>query len=264
MLKQLDPDFAGRGSPAKSFRELSASDIGFALRMGWRDFQRYPSFAIVLGLVYPVIGLLMARILHGYSILPLLFPLSAGFALIGPFAALIFYELSRHGRGADRDGLRSAVKSVLASPSIGSIAALGCLLAIIFVVWIAVAQSIYNSFYGFAPAASMSEFVVATLSTGKGRSFLVESCAIGAIFAAFTFGLSVVSFPFLLDQKASAIDAMIVSFRVIEKNPRIMFLWGMLVAVLLAIAIVPFFLGLVIVLPVLGHATWHLYRRATS
>jgi uncharacterized membrane protein len=264
MLKQLDQVSASQRRAAISVRELSPSDIGFALRLGWRDFLRYPSFAIILALVYPLLGLLMARILHGYAFLPLLFPLAAGFALIGPFAALIFYELSRRSRTADGDHLRSAFNNVLQSPSIGSIMALSGLVAIIFVVWIAVAQSIYNSFYGFAPVASMSEFVVQTLGTGKGRTFLLESCAVGAIFATFTFGISVVSFPFLLDQKASAVDAMLVSFRVIKRNPRVMFLWGMLVAALLAIAIVPFFLGLVVVLPVLGHATWHLYRRAVS
>jgi uncharacterized membrane protein len=265
MLESAELKLMTSGPPASSMRiqKLELNDLVGSLRSGWEDFRAYPSHAIMLAIIYPIVGLLIGRVLHGYSFLPLLFPLAAGFALLGPFAAIVFYDLSRQ---RERGGTPSvaAAMDVIRYPSFSAIASLGAMLAILFLTWVATAQSIYNAFFGFAPVFSMPKFLVDVTGTTEGLTFLIESCVAGLIFAITAFAISVVSFPMLIDRRVSATDAVLTSLRVIAKNPVAMSLWGLIVAGLLVVAIIPFFLGLAIVVPVLGHATWHLYRRSVS
>ena len=244
-------------------RRLELPDLCYILKLGWDDFLAYPSFAVMIALIYPIVGLLMARVLHGYSFLPLLFPISAGFALLGPFAAVTFYDISRRRELGDATG-QFSISGVTQSPSGKSIAMLGGVLAVLFFVWLGTAQAIYNFFYGFAPVSSMCDFVMQVATTSKGRTFLLAMCGMGFAFALVSFCISVVSFPLLLDRRASATDAMLTSFRVIAKSPLTLSVWGCIVAGLLLAGTVPAFLGLAVVVPVLGHATWHLYRRAVA
>lgn len=244
-------------------RRLELRDLGYVLKLGWDDFLAYPSFAVMIALIYPIIGLLIARVLHGYSFLPLLFPISAGFALLGPFAAVTFYNIS-HRRERGEAPCQFSISGVTRSQSGKSIAMLGGGLAILFVVWLGTAQAIYNSFYGFAPVSSMSDFVTQVATTSEGRAFLIAMCGTGFVFALVSFCVSVVSFPLLLDRKASATDAILTSFRVIARSPLTLIVWGCIVAGLLLAGSVPAFLGLAVVVPWLGHATWHLYRRAVA
>ena len=151
-----------------------------------------------------------------------------------------------------------------AAIAIGAVGLLGAMLAVLFLTWVATAQSVYNAFFGFAPVSSMPEFFEHVISTAEGHRFLAEWCAVGLMFAIVAFSISVVSFAVLIDRRASATDAILTSLRVIARNPLTMALWGLICAGLLVVAIAPIFLGLAVVMPVLGHATWHLYRKAVS
>jgi uncharacterized membrane protein len=254
-----------RSGPASlvHVRDLKLTDLVGSLSSGWEDFMAYPSHAVMLAIIYPIVGLLLARVLHGYSFLPLLFPLAAGFALIGPFAAIVFYDLSRQREQGIIPRVAAAMDIIRSTSSI-AIGLLGAILAALFLTWVATAQSIYNAFFGFAPVFSMPGFVRHVVGTTDGRTFLLEWCAAGSAFAIVAFSISVVSFPTLIDRRASATDAILTSLRVIARNPLSMMLWGLIVTGMLVVATIPVFLGLAIVVPVLGHATWHLYRRAVA
>lgn len=240
-------------------RTIGISDLHQALRLGWEDFKAVPSHAIILCLIYPVLGLILARIASGYSILPLLFPLAAGFALIGPFAAVGLYELSRRRESGEAATAWDAI-NVLRSPSFGAMLGLGTLLLALFVVWIATAQAIYTAAFGYGNAAGIPNFARQVLTTSQGWWLIVVGCGVGFLFALVTLCISVVAFPLMLDRHASAGEAMVTSIRTVGKNPVPMAVWGLIVAALLVAGSIPFFLGLAIVVPLLGHATWHLYR----
>ncbi|WP_421723916.1 DUF2189 domain-containing protein [Bauldia sp.] len=244
-------------------RRIGVADLRAALVAGYADFAARPTHIVFLGLIYPLIGLVLTRLVFGYDILPLLFPLAAGFVLIGPLAALGLYELSRRREAGLDVRLRHAF-DVLRSPSIGAIAALAGLLLVIFFVWIAAADAIYVAAFGHAPAASMSGFLSQVFQTSEGVMLIILGNGIGFLFALLVLVLTVVSFPLLLDRQVSPAVAILTSVRAVVANPGPMALWGLIVAGLLVLGSIPLFLGLAIVVPVLGHATWHLYRRVVE
>lgn len=244
-------------------RRITASDLVDALRKGWDDFSAMPSHAILLCVVYPIVGILLARLTFGYAILPLLFPMAAGFALLGPIAALGLYELSRR-REAGLDSSPGHALDVLHSPSIGAIVAFGALLTVIFLVWLAVADAIYIQYFGYAAPVSIAQFARDIFTTSQGHSLIVVGNLVGLAFSIVVLAISVVSFPLLLDRDVGVGTALATSVRAVIVNPLAMALWGLIVAALLVIGSLPLFFGLVVVVPVLGHATWHLYRKAVE
>jgi len=244
-------------------RKISLSDLGNALRLGWEDFKAIPTHAVVLCVIYPIIGLVLFRLVLGHSLLPLLFPLAAGFTLIGPFAALGLYELSRRRERGEEAAAWDAMH-VLSAPSFGAILGLGVFLFALFATWIAAADAIYVATFGYAPAASIPDFAQRVLTTPEGWSLIIIGCGVGFLFAVVALCVSVVSFPLMLDRHATAIDAIRTSVRAVMMNPIEMAVWGLVVAVLLVVGSLPFFVGLTVVLPVLGHATWHLYRKVVE
>jgi len=244
-------------------RKINLSDLSDALRLGWEDFKAVPSHAIILCVIYPVLGIVLFRLVLGYSVLPLLFPLAAGFALIGPFAGLGLYELSRRREQGEEAAAWHAIY-VLRAPSFGAMLELGILLFVLFGVWIAAADAIYIAIFGNAPAASIPDFARRVLTTPEGWSLIIIGCGVGFLFAVVALCVSVVAFPLMLDRHTTAIDAIRTSVRVAMKNPLPIAVWGLIVAALLVIGSLPLFVGLAVVLPVLGHATWHLYRRAVE
>ena len=244
---------------APVIRTIGLSDLHQALRLGWEDFKAVPSHAIILCVIYPVLGLVLARTVMGYAVLPLLFPLAAGFALLGPFAALGLYELSRRRENGEEASAWDAIE-VFRSPSFGAMLAVGVLLLALFVTWIATAQAIYTAAFGYATAAEIPDFAQRVLTTSQGWWLIVVGCGAGFLFALVALCISVVSFPIMLDRHTSAGEAMVTSLRAVARNPVPMAAWGLIVAALLVLGSLPFFLGLAVVIPLLGHATWHLYR----
>lgn len=244
-------------------RKLSFADLKDALARGFDDFSAMPSHAVFLCLIYPIVGFVLFRWALGANVLPLLFPLAAGFALIGPIAAVGLYEMSRRREQGLDVSWRHAL-DVFRSPSLGAIAVLGLLLVAIFLTWIAVAQAIYVAYFGYTPAASMPDFVHQVLTTPSGWGLIVVGNGVGFLFAAAVLVLGATSFPLLLDRDAGAAVAVLTSARVVLANPVVMAAWGIIVAAMLVLGSIPAFFGLAVVMPVLGHATWHLYRRAVE
>ena len=255
-LSQPTQDIAA----AAIIRTIGLSDLHQALRLGWEDFKAVPTHAILLCVIYPVLGLALARAVLGYSVLPLLFPLAAGFALLGPFAALGLYELSRRRERGEVASAWDAL-DVLRSPSFGAMLGLGALLLALFVTWVATAQAIYVAAFGYGAAAEIPDFARRVLTTPQGWWLIVVGCGVGFLFAVVALCISVVSFPLMLDRHAGAGEAMVTSIRAVARNPIPIAAWGLIVAVLLVLGSLPFFLGLAVVIPLLGHATWHLYRK---
>jgi len=246
-----------------SIRTISLSDLREALRLGWEDFMAIPSHAIILCVIYPVLGLVLARAVFGYAVIPLLFPLAAGFALVGPFAALGLYELSsRRERGEEASAWDAF--EVLRSPSFGAMLGLGTLLLALFVTWVATAEAIYTAVFGYGGATGFTDFVQRVFTTPAGWWLIIVGCGVGFLFALLALCISVVSFPLMLDRHAGALEAMVTSLRVAGQNPVPIAAWGLIVAALLVAGSLPFFLGLAVVIPLLGHATWHLYRKAIA
>jgi len=254
---------AGEGPARLAVRTVSFADLKAALAKGLDDFSAMPSHAIFLCIIYPIAGLVLGRLAIGYDVLPLLFPLMAGFALVGPFAAIGLYEMSRR-REQGLDISWRHVFDVRHRPTFGAIVALGLLLMAIFLVWIAVAQAIYVATFGYLPAASIPDFFQQVLTTSEGWTLIVVGNAVGFLFAVLVLTISVVSFPLLIDRDVGAAGAIVTSWRVVLANPVTMAAWGFIVALLLVVGSIPLLFGLAVVMPVLGHATWHLYRRAVE
>ncbi len=241
-------------------RRLAIADLWDALVRGLDDFAAYRTDVIFLCVVYPVIGLIMGRLAFGYGMLPLLFPLASGFALIGPFAAVGLYEMSRRREQGGHVAWPDAF-GVIRSRSFGAIVVLGLLLVAIFLIWLITAETIYEVTLGPQPPASIGSFARDVFTTGAGWTMIVVGVGVGFLFALLVLVISVVSFPLLLDQDVGLGAAISTSVRTVIVNPGPMAIWGLIVAGGLVIGSIPLFLGLIIVMPVLGHATWHLYRK---
>jgi len=254
---------AGANNAPPVVRRIAPSDLWDSLKRGIDDFTAMPSHAIFLCVIYPLLGIVLVALTMGYWMLPLAFPIAAGFALVGPIAAIGLYELSRR-REAGLDSSATHAFDVLHSPSLGAIVALSVLLMAIFLTWLAVAQGIYVATFGYHAPVSIRHFVADVFTTRAGWTLIVVGCAVGFLFAVVALTLGAISFPLLLDRDVGAAVALLTSIRVVAKNPLTMALWGFIVAALLVIGSIPFFLGLTVVLPVLGHATWHLYRHAVE
>jgi uncharacterized membrane protein len=241
-------------------RRISVQDLREVLREGVADFGACRTDVAFLAVLYPVIGILLAWMALDRNLMPLLFPVMAGFALVGPVAAVGLYEMSRQRERGQTPGWADAF-AVAASPSFGAILALGFMLFALFLVWILAAHGIYYATLGPEPAASIGAFLGEVFTTGAGWVMIIVGCGVGALFAAAVLATSVVSFPLLLDRDVGLPVAVITSMRVAEANPLPIAVWGLIVAGGLILGSIPFFLGLIVVMPILGHATWHLYRR---
>ncbi len=253
----------GASSARPIVRRISPSDLYQSLGRGVDDFVAMPSHAVFLCVIYPLFGIFLIGMTLGHATLPLAFPIAAGFALVGPLAAIGLYELSRR-REAGLDSSSSHAFDVLHSPSLGAIVALGLLLMAIFLIWLAVADAIYVANFGYAAPVSLRQFVDQVFNTSAGWTLIFVGTGVGFLFAVLVLTISAISFPLLLDRDVGAAVALLTSIRVVAENPMTMALWGLIVAALLVIGSIPFLLGLTVVMPVLGHATWHLYRRAVE
>lgn len=250
-------------SPAPAIRRIGVADLRDALARGIEDFGAYRSDVIFLCVVYAIVELVLARLAFGMDMLPLVFPLASGFALIGPFAAVGLYEMSRRREQGMTASWANAL-DVIRQPAWGSILVLGLTLVGIFLLWQAAAWMIYQHTLGPALPASIGAFIHDLFQTPAGLTMIVVGMGAGFLFALLAMSISLVSFPLLLDRDVGLDTAVATSVRAVVVNPVPTAIWGLLVAAGLVIGSIPLFIGLVIVVPVLGHATWHLYRRMVS
>jgi uncharacterized membrane protein len=244
-------------------REIGLGDIRHALRKGVEDFAACRTDVMFLCLFYPLAGAVLAWMAFDRNLLPLVFPLISGFALIGPVAAVGLYEMSRRRERGEPAGWADAF-AVLGSPSFGAIFVLGLALAAVLVVWLLVAQAIYTAFMGPDAALTPGAFIAEVAGTAREQAMALTGIAVGAVFALAVLVTSVVSFPLLLDRRVGLAAAVVTSVRVSLRNPVTIGTWGLVVAGGLVLGALPALLGLIFVMPILGHATWHLYRRAVA
>jgi len=249
------------GSPV--VRKLEMSDLKDVLSRGLQDFGACRSDVLFLCLIYPAAGLLLAWFTFDYDLLPLLFPVASGFALLGPVAAVGLYEMSRRREDGSKASWADAF-GVLRAPAFGAILVLGLVLLSCFLLWLAAAQVIYALTLGPESPASLGAFAHDVFTTGAGWSMISIGIAVGFLFALLVLSISIVSFPLLLDRDDGLSIAVRTSVRVVIRNPAVSAAWGLIVAGGLALGSIPLLLGLIIVMPVLGHATWHLYRKAVA
>lgn len=249
-------------SPAPAIRRISGRDVWQSLREGFSDFEAYRSDVIFLCATYAVVGVVMARLAFGSDLLPLLFPLASGFAIIGPLAAVGLYEMSRRREQGAEVGWANAF-DVLKAPAIGGVAALGLILIAVFLIWLLTAWAIFQATLApsLPPAPAPAVFAHAVFFTAPGQVMIALGMGVGFLFALLAMMLSVVSFPLLLDRDTGLDTAIGTSFRAVLANPGPMALWGLVVAAVLLAGSALAFVGLVVAVPVLGHATWHLYRK---
>ncbi|MBY0332638.1 MAG: DUF2189 domain-containing protein [Acetobacteraceae bacterium] len=257
------PAHAAQTGAEPTIRRIGIAELREALRRGIDDFLAVPTQLVILGLIYPLVGLVAARAAWGGSILPLLYPMVAGLTLMGPVAALGLTELSRRREAGEQVSWVQAF-GVLRSPAIGAIIGLGLLLTVIFLAWLAAAQAIYAATLGPTGPESLGALLREVFDTAAGWRLLAIGNLVGFGFALLVLALTAVSFPLLLDRNTTLATALRTSVRACLVNPGTMALWGLLVAALLLLGCIPFFVGLAVVMPVLGHATWHLYRQLVA
>lgn len=254
---------ANGGLEFPAVRTIGFADLGAALAAGWRDFWRKPSHLVFLGLIYPFAGGVLAIWTSGANAWPLFYPLISGFALLGPIAALPIYEMSRRQeRGLDTHW--SSAFGVLRSPAMPSIIAVGIYLLALFTIWLMVAQFIYEQIFGIGSPESLAEFLAQVTRTPGGVQLMIWGNLVGLVFAAVVLASTVISVPLLVDRDAGAAAAIQTSIRATLHNPLVIAVWGLIVAALLLLGTLALLGGLAIVVPVLGHATWHLYRRLVT
>lgn len=248
--------------PFPVIRTITFADVREALRLGVEDMRAAPFYSLLFGAIYALGGimltLMMTRLGMGY----LVYPLLAGFVLIGPFVAIGLYEISRRReRGLPID---SSIFSVLWQQGGKEIGWMSFTSLFLMTIWLYQVRLLIALFLGYHSFTTFAEFLNVVFSTPEGWTFLAVGHLVGAALSVLLFSLTVISFPLLLDRDVDFITAMIASVQSVMKNPGVMLGWALMIVVLLVIGMAPFFLGLLIILPILGHASWHLYRRVIA
>jgi uncharacterized membrane protein len=262
-IADVAQELRGRTDAVPVVRTIGTEDLRAALRLGLADFTALRTDVIVAGMLYPIVGAALVFAAFHSNALPLIFPLISGFLLIGPAAAVGLYEMSRRREVGLETGWADAV-AVLRSPRIGVIAVLAVALFMVFFMWLVTAHLIFQATMGPELPATAGVFVADVFGTGAGWAMMLIGIPVGFVFAAVTLAVTVVSFPLLIDRPVGLPVAVLTSLRVTARNPVAVALWGLIVALAMTLGAIPFLLGLAVVLPVLGHASWHLYRRAVA
>lgn len=265
------PKRAAKSSKSIPVRQITTDDLKQSLADGWADFMEMRGDILFLAILYPLIGIVAAVASLGSPLLPLFVPVVAGVGLLGPVAAVGFYEMARRrelGLHANWEHFLDVRKR----PSFDEIAAVSELLFAIFGLWILAAAGLYlllwgvwnppwlDSYLWYDPH-SLGEFVTKLFTTARGWALIILGGAVGVVFAAAVLAVSVVSMPMLVDCDISAAAAVKTSVRACRENPGAVLRWGIIVALLLIAGSIPLFIGLAVVLPWLGYSTWHLYTR---
>lgn len=241
-------------------RKIGVRDLWQSLKEGFDDFNYKPTVIVFLFVFYPLLALLLTLFMTGQDLVHLAFPIISGFTFLGPVVLVCLYEMSRYRENGNDVTWKTAFDFVHSS-SFATILALSLLMMLLYVAWLYMAQFLYFGRFGANLPASISDFVTQVLTTRNGAGLIVYGSALGFIFAVVAFSISVVSFPLALDKPVSTITAISTSVKAVISNPLMMALWGLIVSLLLTVGTILLLIGLVAVVPILGHATWHLYRK---
>ncbi|MGE3245346.1 MAG: DUF2189 domain-containing protein [Beijerinckiaceae bacterium] len=260
MSAQAQGDHGAHVREPISVNRLPASVIGDVLMKGWKDFLTVPWYGLFFGLVYAGGGWAVVTLAWASGYYYLAYPLAAGFALIAPFVAAGLYCVSRSIEAGTPTNWPLVLRSVCAAGG-RDLGWMALVTGFTFFIWMDIAFFLYAAFFGFR-ALSIPDLLSAILTTSHGALFFAAGNLIGAAIAFFVFSITVVSFPLLLDRDVDFVTAMITSVRVVKANPATMLLWAITIAVLLALSLASLLALLIVVLPLLGHASWHMYRRA--
>jgi uncharacterized membrane protein len=239
---------------------LDLSDLQASLRLGWQDLRRAPLQGAIFSVVYVLGGWLIWWATTTKGQIWWTLPASAGFPILGPFIACGFYEISRRLESGEALELRG-ILGVIWRQKDRQIPSMAAVIVVFFLFWNFLAHMIFALFLGNAPMTNVSSSL-AVFATAEGMAMLAVGTAVGAVFATLLFSLTVVSLPMLLDREVDFVTAMLTSFALVRENPAVMLGWGALIGTALFLGMLPGFLGLFVVLPLFGHASWHLYRRA--
>lgn len=253
-------------APASTFpviREITINDVHAAFYEGLADFRAAPSFGLFFGGVYAIGGILLVLVMSALQASYLAYPMAAGFALIGPFVAVGLYEVSRR-RELGLPLLWREILGVVFTQSKRELGWMAFVSLFVMIIWLYQVRLLLALFLGFQSFASMTEFLNVIFTTPEGWMFLIIGNAVGAVLAMGLFSISVISFPLLLDRDVDFITAMIASVKAVVMNPKPMIAWALFIVLGMILAVIPFFLGLFIILPALGHASWRLYRRVVE
>ncbi|MBE7219025.1 MAG: DUF2189 domain-containing protein [Caulobacteraceae bacterium] len=242
-------------------RAVSAEDLRWALARGWDDFNAKRGEILMLALIYPVVGLVACAAVFNADAFALAFPLAAGLSLMGPALASGFYEIARLREAGEPATWRHFFDPWRGRSGV-SLALMTLGLAVVFALWVAAAWAIYAALFPGQPYVGVADFLQRVFSTPQGWALIAVGNVVGAAFALFVLAASAVSFPMLIDRPVDAAAAVRTSFAAVGRNPATFLRWGLIVGALLVAGAIPLFVGLAIVLPVLGYATWHLYTRA--
>jgi uncharacterized membrane protein len=257
MREEAPMSISGKLDPM--VRRITTADIAEALGQGLRDFQALPIYGLAFGALYAFGGIVIVFSLTRFGLVYMAYPLAAGFALIGPFVAIGLYEISRRRETGQPISLGAVWSTVRSRGEIGWMA---FVTLFFFVIWMYQVRLLIALLLGLhASFSSLREFINVVLTTNDGLLFLVLGNLDGAALSLILFSLTVVSFPLLLDREVDFVTGMVTSVRAVVMNPVPMIGWAAIVVVVLIVSSIPYFLGLIVTLPVLGHASWHLYRR---
>ena len=259
-MTTLGSTFSATVLAGPAVRKIDTADLDWALAEGWRDFREKRGDLIFAGLLYPLIGLLTAAVVFNNRLVPLFFPLVAGLSILGPAVASGFYELARRRENGE-DASWSHFLDPLRGRSRGGIGLLTLGLAMLFLLWVATAWGIYQATLAPLAPRGLDGFVQTLFGTRQGWAMILLGNAAGGLFAVATLVLTIVSFPLVVDKPVDAGTAILTSVRAVRENPTQVTHWGVRIALLLALGALPAFIGLAVILPVLGYATWHLYTR---
>ena len=244
-------------------RKIGVDDLWRSLKQGYEDFNAKPSFGIFLCVVYPLFALLLTLFVVGENLHHLVFPMLAGLTLLGPVVSVGLCAMSRRRERGLELSWRAAFDFVH-SPSFAPIAALSVVMTLLYAAWLFMAQFIYTGLFGAHPPASFAAFATEVATTRHGQALIFYGLGVGAVFAFAALAISVFAFPLLLDKPTTSITAVGASIRGVTRNLAVMLLWGAIVVASLAVSASLLLVGLCAVLPILGHATWHLYRKVVQ
>jgi uncharacterized membrane protein len=240
---------------------LTPADIRAALMEGLSDFARAPLFGLFFGGIFALAGIIIVLALTVWDKAWMIYPVAIGFPLVGPFAAVGLYEVSRRLE-AGLPLIWSEILSVVWAQRLRELSWMAFVMLFVFWIWMYQVRLLIALFLGRMSFSTLEKFLAVVFTTGQGWLFLAVGHVVGAALALVLFSVTVISIPLLMEREVDFVTAMITSVRAVVASPVAMLSWGLIVTLCVIIACLPFFLGLLVILPVLGHATWHLYRRA--